>query len=641
MKRLSLAALLTFAAAFSPAAVAAEAKVVPFVKKGVDPLIVLNITSLVASELDFMGEYDDVEQLDDYPSGYSLSCLSKTSCMGTVGKALGTDFVLGGSVASAGSQFDVYMVLFDVNRGTFVRKKTFKVDKAPEKMADSMGAYVQELVTGKSRAQVVEEASVASVDEFAMDEEDDFDDLEFDFDDGDSSARVSTPGNSSNTLDDFEEAEDPAYEARRAEEERRAEEQRRREEAARRAEDERRLEEQRRREEEQRRAEEQRQAEEERRAEEQRRREAEEKRQADEERKRAKEEEKRRKEQERADAERAERERQDAAERAERERQDAARRQAEEDAVVDEYDYDNDAGDDFDEISFGSSVSVDEIEFGSSVTAEESTYDDYEETSNDRYETLDETDDFDGGYDDSPRTASSDDGHFSDDYYDDLDSYEPSEREVAEARGSDSRDRYDDDRYEDDRRSSSSSASSASRNEGRSGSTATISGTYQPHDPRVGITARAGYSRYQAWNFVSYGAEVAIPVSDTIFVQIGLAGYSVNRDVPTELQAEIGSEKIWNTIVPFNLGFIYQGSKSNIRPYGGLDITLTPYTRTFKVALGARARVGVDFMIVETFGINVNTGLVVWYGSDFDLIEEGVSEFGFIPSINAGTVLKF
>jgi hypothetical protein len=141
---------------------------------------------------------------------------------------------------------------------------------------------------------------------------------------------------------------------------------------------------------------------------------------------------------------------------------------------------------------------------------------------------------------------------------------------------------------------------------------------------------------------VSYGVEVSIPVVDTVYVQIGLAGYSVNRPIPDELQADFnGATSIWNTIVPFNLGFIYQGSKGNIRPYGGLDLTITPYTREFKVAIGGRVRLGLDYMIVDTIGINVNTGLGVWYGSDFDEIEAGMSEFGFVPSINAGTVLKF
>ncbi len=633
MKRLSIAALFAFSTAFSSMAHAADAKVIPFVKKGVDPLIVLNITSLVASELDFMGAYDDVEQLEDYPGGYSLSCLSKTSCMRTVGKALGSDFVLAGSVGAGSEAFDVYMVLFDVNQGTFVRKKTFKVDKAPEKMADSMGAYVQELITGKSRAQVVQEQSVASVDEFAQ-EEDDFEDLDFDFDDGTSSARVSTPGNSNNELADFEEEpEDPGYENRRAEDERILAEQRREEEA-------RRAEEQRLIDEEARRVEERRLREEQQRAEEEQHRRDEERRRANEQKARKKEEDRQQREQEKARKEEA----RQAAETADREREEARRRQAQEDTVVDEYEYDETESDDFADISFGSSVSVDEIEFGSAVSVDEDeSYDDLdapeEATSSDRYESLDESHASVDPYDeDDDLESSSDDAYYSENYYDDLESYEPSAREVAEARGS----ARDEESSRSSNNSGSSRSSSSSRQGSRSNSSqATISGTYMPHDPRIGITARAGYSRYQSWNFVSYGAEVSIPVSNTIFVQIGLAGYSVNRDVPPEFQQEIGDTNIWNTIVPFNLGFIYQATKNNIRPYGGLDITLTPYTRSFKVAVGARARLGVDFMIAETFGFNLNTGLGVWYGSDFDQIETGVSNFGFIPSVNAGTVLKF
>jgi hypothetical protein len=79
MTALLLLTTTVFAATVSSTALAANAIVVPFIKKGVDPLIVLNITSLVASELDFMGTYEEVDQLDDYPSGYSLACLSKNN----------------------------------------------------------------------------------------------------------------------------------------------------------------------------------------------------------------------------------------------------------------------------------------------------------------------------------------------------------------------------------------------------------------------------------------------------------------------------------------------------------------------------------------------------------------------------------
>ena len=51
----------------SSTAFAGDAVVSPLVSRGVDPLIVLNMTSLIASELDFMGEYGFTTQLETCP----------------------------------------------------------------------------------------------------------------------------------------------------------------------------------------------------------------------------------------------------------------------------------------------------------------------------------------------------------------------------------------------------------------------------------------------------------------------------------------------------------------------------------------------------------------------------------------------
>ena len=63
----------------SQAAWATEAVVTPFLPRGVNSLVALNITSLVASEMDFMSEFDMVEQLEERPSTLTVSCIAKTS----------------------------------------------------------------------------------------------------------------------------------------------------------------------------------------------------------------------------------------------------------------------------------------------------------------------------------------------------------------------------------------------------------------------------------------------------------------------------------------------------------------------------------------------------------------------------------
>jgi len=191
----SLSRLLTGfvpALVFSQSAWATEAIVTPFLPRNVNSLVALNITSLVASEMDFMSEYEMVEQLDERPGSLTVSCLSKTSCLGAIGRNAGADHLVAGSVAKSGSNaFELYLVLLDVNNGTFIRRKTFGVSSAPDQMADKMGGIVRELVTGVSPQQLKNQDSVASADDFAMMEDDDFGDFE---ELESSSPRVGVPG---------------------------------------------------------------------------------------------------------------------------------------------------------------------------------------------------------------------------------------------------------------------------------------------------------------------------------------------------------------------------------------------------------------------------------------------------------------
>ena len=68
---------------------------------------------------------------------------------------------------------------------------------------------------------------------------------------------------------------------------------------------------------------------------------------------------------------------------------------------------------------------------------------------------------------------------------------------------------------------------------------------------------------------------------------------------------------------------------------------LTPYTKDFKIAVGARARAGTDVMISKTVGVNLGVSTGAWYGSRFDSIEEGLKDFGIVPQFTAGTSFLF
>ncbi len=187
-------------------AFAKEVAVAPFIAKGgLDPLIALNITSLVSSELDFSSEYDGALQIEEKPSGLTVACLSQSACLRKIGNASGTEHLVAGSVAPAGDQYDIYMVLYNTSGGGFVRKKTFKVATTPEKMADSMGGFVKELVTGKSPGAVQAEATVQ--DDFDDFGEEDYDDFVFD-EETSVNTRIELPQTSTADLNDFEEEPD-------------------------------------------------------------------------------------------------------------------------------------------------------------------------------------------------------------------------------------------------------------------------------------------------------------------------------------------------------------------------------------------------------------------------------------------------
>jgi hypothetical protein len=568
----------------SQAAWATEAVVTPFLPRGVNSLVALNITSLVASEMDFMSEFDMVEQLEERPSSLNMACISKTSCLGPIGQKAGADQLVAGTVSKAGSEaFELYLVLFDVNNGTFIRRKKFGISSAPDQMADNMGGIVRELVTGISQQQVEQDASMASADDFSMDD-DDFGDFEED----DISHRVGVPGNSGRELEDFGDM-DP-FEAELAARQKAEDAARRRaeEEARRREDDDRR------------------------RAEESRRN---------------------------------------------REREEEMRRQRE--ARYDE----ESRRSDLDDIQFGSvgsdEIDIDDLQFGSAVAAiveEESgldDLDDYGDYSSSDYEPIEEFDDFDssrGAYDeyDSDRSASYGGGDRYDTNWDDdsrsntqldsLDSLDstPTARSEPSRRGRSGRESND--------RSSSRSSRPAPTK---------ISSQYRSRDSRMGIAFSGGVSSLRGprpdetnperttLTFVTYGGEVDVPLGSGLMFRAGIEGHSTQRQVPGPIQElEDLDETIWNTITPVHAGIGYQFGKARVKPHLGGEALMTPYAKEgFKVALGARARVGVDLMVTRAFGIKLDGSWGFLYGSEFQMIEQGLGSLNTSPQFTIGTII--
>ena len=214
------------------AALATEAVVPPLISNGVDPLIVLNMTSLLSSEMDFMSDFDGVTQLDSRPAAFNSKCLGSAGCLAGIAREGGGNALVGGAVSALGNKFDLYLVY--VKDGRIVRAKEFQVPNVPSVIADSMGGYVRELVTGVAPAAAAAQASGTVDTEMFEDEEDDFAMGAAVATGGGAtnSRRINTPqGAGSNELDGFDFDADPEADAQRAREaaeaERRAEEERR------------------------------------------------------------------------------------------------------------------------------------------------------------------------------------------------------------------------------------------------------------------------------------------------------------------------------------------------------------------------------------------------------------------------------
>lgn len=161
--------------------------------------------------------------------------------------------------------------------------------------------------------------------------------------------------------------------------------------------------------------------------------------------------------------------------------------------------------------------------------------------------------------------------------------------------------------------------------------------------PTVSVTGRLGYSRFQSFNFVTYGGEIAVHPIDNLALLAGIEGYSVRRDVPQELQDAGAPPVVWNSIMPINIGAVYKFLNDPARPYVGGDLLIIPgYVQDASgAATGLRIRGGVDLMVNETFGFNLNGALGIWSGKEFDQLDAEFATSAMVPQFSAGTVVAF
>jgi hypothetical protein len=90
-----------------------------------------------------------------------------------------------------------------------------------------------------------------------------------------------------------------------------------------------------------------------------------------------------------------------------------------------------------------------------------------------------------------------------------------------------------------------------------------------------------------------------------------------------------------------NAGVVWHKSSGSAQPYAGADLTLTPYTANFDIAVGFRGRLGLDYVLTDTFGLNLNVALGTMSGSKLAETQDGMANTNSNLQFSAGTRFAF
>ena len=158
----------------------------------------------------------------------------------------------------------------------------------------------------------------------------------------------------------------------------------------------------------------------------------------------------------------------------------------------------------------------------------------------------------------------------------------------------------------------------------------------------IAVTGRLGYGRFQFMNFITYGAEASFQVQEVLAVVAGFDAHSTRRLIPPEL-VPVGQPAVqWNTLIPISAGLLYRPGDRDFRPYAGAGTSIVPgYVKDAKaVAFGFHARGGMDLLLTDSFGINVNANVGMWAGTEWYMIQ-GLLNTGFATQLSLGTMMAF
>ena len=149
----------------------------PIVARGAPSQIAANMTALISSELEFLGDFDEVNQLEKRPSVLGPNCLGSTPCLAGIARTGGSSTLLAGKVTKYGEEFEVALTYMESNK--IVRTVKRRMSTEPMAVADELASLVRFAVTGVDPAAKAAEDRVSGFEGGGlalMDDEEDEDD---------------------------------------------------------------------------------------------------------------------------------------------------------------------------------------------------------------------------------------------------------------------------------------------------------------------------------------------------------------------------------------------------------------------------------------------------------------------------------
>ncbi len=149
----------------------------PLVARGTPAQTAANMTALIASELDLLDEFSEIDELSKRPSVLGPNCLGSTPCLKGIASLRGASTLLAGKVTKYGEEFEIALTYMSANR--IVRTVKRRIATDPMAIADGLASLVRHAITGVDPEATAAEDRVTGFEGGAlalMDDEEDEDD---------------------------------------------------------------------------------------------------------------------------------------------------------------------------------------------------------------------------------------------------------------------------------------------------------------------------------------------------------------------------------------------------------------------------------------------------------------------------------